>query len=316
MKVTSRRAALALLGSTLLSACAAPGLVTRDDRKDPFEGGIGGTGIVGILTDFGSLVVNGLRVELTASTEFASAYGPSDADALAPGMALTILASRTPDTLVARRVAIEYALVGPARLGPGGTLTVNGAIVRPEPGVLGTFAIGTRVAVSGAWSAQGLIASRVDPAPHSLDLVAGTASHGGATGLAISGVPVRAHGTAPREGEYAVAIGRHHADGFAAEQIRRGRLNDAEALRQLSVEGYLEPVPSDPGFRIAGLGHSFSPALRLQPLASHRAIYFGPYDGLFEASAGYVVPEDFPGRRSLLGEGYAQGFGGPVVPTR
>ncbi len=316
MRLTDRRAALALLGCSALTACTSPALVTRSDNKDPFEGGIGGTGIVGILTDFGSLVVNGLRVETTRWTQYSSAYGPVRADALAPGMALTIFAIKRRNRLVARRVSIDYALVGTALAGPAGTLTVNGVPVLPEPGVLGAFEIGRRVAVSGAWSANGLIASRFDPAPHSLDLVAGTASLEGPTSLAISGVPTRLQVAPPLDGEYVAAIGRHNGDGFAATRLVRGRLTGPGTLRQLSVEGYLETTPAAPGFRVAGLGHSFGPNLRLRRFAAQRAIYFGPYTGLFEATAGYVVPENLNARRRLLSAGFAEGFDGTIIRTR
>ncbi|MEM8752997.1 MAG: hypothetical protein AAGF90_08480, partial [Pseudomonadota bacterium] len=62
MTALDRRAALAGIGAALLGACAPgsrEGAGVADARKDPAEGGIGGTGIVGVLTDFGSLVVNG-----------------------------------------------------------------------------------------------------------------------------------------------------------------------------------------------------------------------------------------------------------------
>lgn len=316
MRRIDRREAFALLGCTALTACAAPALVTRDRPRDPFEGGIGGTGIVGVLTDFGSLMVNGLRVELVGSSQVSSPFGPSSTDALAPGMAMTIFAARRRDRLVARRVAIDYALIGVARQGSAGEIFVNGVRVRSEPGARNSFEIDTRVAVFGAWTADGVVASRIDPAPGAQDLIAGTASLAGPTGLSISGKPVRIETALPKPGSYAVAIGRHFTDGLVAEQLIEGRLTGRGTLRQLSVEGYLEPALGDPGFRVAGLGHSFGPELQLGTLSSQRAIYFGPYDGLFQASAGYIVPEDFEARRRLLRPGLENGFDGQIIRTR
>ena len=90
-------------------------------------------------------------------------------------------------------------------------------------------------------------------------------------------------------------------------------LDVSQKTTAISVEGYLEPGALAPGFRLAGLGHSFERDLKLQSLAASRAVYLGPYDGLFAASTGYVVPEDFELRRALLGGGLDDGFGGEIV---
>ncbi len=311
----NRRTVLGLLGATALVGCDTPEVVSRNDN-DPFEGGIGGTGIVGIMTGYGSLLVNGLRVELTNQTRVASPYGQTDLNALKPGMSLTIFASRNRDGLFARDVTIDYALVGLARVGAGRALSVNGVRVLPEPGALGSYSADHRVAVSGVWSPRGLIASRIDPAPNGQDLIAGTVSRRSATGLSISGASVRILGAKSDNGGYAVALGQSRDGQFEADDLQTGRFNTATGLRQLAVEGYLETATSDPGFRIAGLGHSFGRNLRLQQLASRRAIYFGRYTGLFQASTGYVIPENFAQRRQLLARGYDEGFGGSIVSTR
>ena len=315
MTPLKRRTVLGLMGSSLLSACAGPALVTRGD--DPFEGGIGGTGIVGVITDFSSLIVNGLRVEMTGATSVRTPFGAVSDNAIQRGHELTILATRSRDRLVARQVRIGFPLIGPARLGAGGVLTVNGAPVLREPGSLGSVTFGERVAVSGVWSPRGVVASRIDPADEPADILAGVVGHGGATGVTIGDVPVRsARGLiAPPAGIYATATGRHDGGSFVAARVSQGRFGgNARTMRQLSVEGYLEPQAAAPGYRLAGLGHSFAEELRLRPLAATRAIYFGGYDGDFRARAGYVVPESFDARRSLLRDGF-DGFVGEIVET-
>ena len=316
MSFVNRRHVLGLLGSTALAGCAAPAVVTR--QGDPFEGGIGGTGIVGLLTDFGSLVVNGLRVELNRRTTIRTPYGRVSESAIRQGMPLTILASKSRDRLVARDVAISLPLVGELRRGASG-LTVNGAPVRAEPGSLGTAAVGARVSVSGVWSTNGLVASRFDPAGDAEDLLAGVVGRTGPTGLSVAGVPVRLANASglPVAGSYLNAFGSYDGTSFVAERTVGGRFGAVSIpLRQLSVEGFLEPVASNPGFRVAGLGHSFARDLELEALAARRAVYFGPYDGSFRAAKGYVVPEAFEARRQLLGAGFGDGFQGPVFPTR
>jgi len=314
----TRRRLIGLASTTLLAGCAAPGLVTRDTKRDPFEGGIGGTGIVGVLTEFGSLRVNGLRVEMTGRTRIATALGPATEAALAPGMALTIMADRTRTATMARHVRIDFPLVGRLeRRGAG--LSVNGVALRVEPGAARGAGPGARVAVSGLWETGAVVASRIDPAPFDEDVIAGPVERDGAAGLAIGGAPVRlAAGAAfPPSGAYATAIGRHGAAGFVADRLALGRfVSGAGGLRQLAVEGYLRPVRADPGFRIAGLGHSFAEGLALSALSGRRAVYVGPYDGRFAARAGYVLPEGVAARRRLLGDGYGERLAARAVPTR
>lgn len=309
-----------MLGGTALVGCTPTGpsvpAVTRN-APDPFEGGIGGTGIVGVMTDFGSLIVNGLRVEVDGRTRFRSAFGPVSEGAALPGRSLTILATKTRDQLVARDVAVDLPLIGLVRPGAGGAVTVNGIEVRAEAGAVGTLRLGRRVALSGVWTATGFSASRIDPADTDLDVIAGTFRRAGPTGAAIGTAPLRLASTRPADGSYLAARGRFGDGVFAADAVRRTRFPlGTTGLRQLSVEGYLEPQASAPGFRVAGLGHSFARDLQLAPLARHRAIYFGPYDGRFRAAAGYIVPDGFGDRRALLADGVTGAHGGPVIRTR
>ncbi len=312
----TRRRLIGLATTTLLAGCAAPALVTRDGTRDPFEGGIGGTGIVGTLTGIDSLQINGLRVELTDSTRLVTAFGPTSGSALAPGQTLTIAASRTRDRLVARHVRIEYSLVG-TLVSQRGAVSVNGVPVRVEPGAARGAGNGQRVAVSGLWTPTGVVASRIDPAPFGSDLVAGDVTREGPA-LRVGGVPIFAGAgqSFPPSGSYLVATGRFGDAGFVTERAATGRfVTGAGSLRQLAVEGYLEPTDAAPGFRIAGLGHSFADDLQLAALSRRRAIFVGPYDGLFGARGGYPVPEGRSAREGLLNQGYDGRLGESAITT-
>ncbi|MEM8824289.1 MAG: DUF5666 domain-containing protein [Pseudomonadota bacterium] len=317
--MTTRRSVLSLLAGSAIAACqpVSPPVVTRG-APDPFEGGIGGTGIVGVLTDFGSLIVNGLRVEITSGTTIATPFGQASEGDLAPGQALTIMATRSSDRLVARHVRIDHALVG--RVAPD--LTVNGISVRLEAGATGQLTQGDRVAVSGLWTPTGVSASRIDPVdaaadpllPAAPDVIAGVIGDGGPTGRTLGGQAVRLPDGASAPGDYIVARGNFTEGVLNAALTRRGRfVTGAALLRQLSVEGYLEPVNAAPRFRVAGLGHSFARNLTLDPLAQTRAAYFGRYDGTFQAAAGYVLPDSFAARRRLLIDGYEGGHEADVI---
>lgn len=312
MSQINRRTALALLGTTALSACATPQIVAQD-TTDPFEGGIGGTGIVGLLTDFGSLIVNGLRIELTPRTQIFDTFGPVTESALAPGQALTIYALRRREAMVAQRVQINHAAIGTLEQTATGP-RVNGVPLDIERNAPVRLRPGQRVAVSGLWARDRLIVSRIDPAAAGPDVVAGTLLGSSETTLLdIGGAALRGALTGARPGQYTAVFGTGDAEGLAVSRLETGRFRGATDLRQLSVEGYLEPTRANPGYRVAGLGHSFARDLRLAPLAGERAVYFGRYTGLFQARLGFVLPQDYAQRRALLRQGYSDGFEGEIL---
>ncbi len=306
----TRRHALALLGTTALAVSCTPAIVTRD-ASDPFEGGIGGTGIVGTLYGFSSLLINGLRVTLDGRTVYRSPYGPIASDTLLQGQVLTVSAQRSADGLVAREVMVDYALVGTLSHAHGGP-SVNGVSLIAAANALGHGAPGSRVAVSGTWTAHGLRPSRVDPAPSGPDLIAGTVQRlPDASG--IGGVSLSGSARLPQPGSYAVAFGQASGGGFVADRVTSDRFRNARNLRLLSVEGYLEPIARAPGFRIAGLGHNFARDVGLGVIGGRRAVYFGRYDGLFGARRGFIVPDGYTARANTLRGGLGDGFTGPVL---
>lgn len=308
---TTRRQALVLLGSTALAASCTPAIVSRD-AGDPFEGGIGGTGIVGTLYGFGSLLINGLRVTLDGRTRYRTPYGSVGAGALAEGQVLTVSAQRSADGIVARHVMVDYALVGTLHHS-GGTPRVNGVPLIAAASALGHGTPGSRVAVSGTWTARGVRPSRIDPAPTGPDLIAGTVTRLDHGGSGIGGTGISASGSLPAPGSYAVALGRNTSGGFEADSLQAGRFAQINNLRLLSVDGYLEASASAPGFRIAGLGHNFARDVRLGAVGGRRAVYFGQYDGLFGANRAFVVPDTYAAHAGALRGGLGDGFRGPVL---
>lgn len=308
----TRRRILGLFGATLFSASCAPAIVSRDPN-DPFEGGIGGTGIVGTLTGFGSLRINGLRVRRDGRTRYRTPYGITTGEILAPGHVLTIAALRDASGILAREVSVDFALVGVLRE-DAGRLSVNGVPLIDPVAARGDGAPGTRVAVSGLWTAQGLRPSRIDPAPTGTqDLIAGTVGRSPDGTGTIGGLPISSAATPPASGAYATAFGRANTERFLAERVHSGRFARLSNLRLLSVEGYLEPAPSAPGLRIAGLGHNFATDVHAAAIGDRRALYFGRYTGRFAAARGYLLPENATARARLLRNGIQAEFPGPVL---
>lgn len=307
----TRRNFLSLLGATALSGCVSPAIVARD-KNDPFEGGIGGTGIVGVVTGFGSIMVNGLKVEVTSRTEFRTALGSALLEDLRPGHSVTIAATRGRNGFVARRVTQDQLLIGTLHHGPSG-FSVNGVPVYREAGSLGVAVPGRRIVVSGVWTPNGVATSRIDPAPDGPDMISGTAVSDG-NALFVGGSEIQTTRQSSRlDGAFIVASGAMTEDRFKADSVREGRFNGVNRLNQISADGFLEPIDSAPGFRLAGLGHSFARDTRLAAIGSRRALYFGRYDGLFGANRGYVMPASFTARQQVLNTGLDDSFDGPLI---
>ncbi|MEL6619953.1 MAG: hypothetical protein AAFP16_13830 [Pseudomonadota bacterium] len=305
----NRRHALGLLGATALTACA-PAIQTGALGEDPFEGGIGGTGIVGVMLASGSVLINGLRVEVPSFTRIFAGGQQSGESVLVPGKAMTIVARTRLDRLEALRIDIDDPLTGILQRTATG-LAINGSPVRLEPGASGGDLIGRHVAASGLWRADGTLSGsliRLAPAPR--DSIAGVLTGSQSGGWRIGGTAIRhPSGQSLQSGQYAVATGRFDAGTLLADNIVMGRFRQGgDSLQQLSVEGYLEPVNTTPGFRVAGLGHSFDRSLNLAPFADGRAVYFGRYTGLFNARRAVVLPDSQSQRRKLLLPGDGQMF--------
>ncbi|WP_299044137.1 hypothetical protein [uncultured Tateyamaria sp.] len=323
MTQLTKRHMLGLLGGTALTACA-PAIPSAQLGDDPFEGGIGGTGIVGLMTGSGSVLINGLRVEVTPATRIFAANNRVSDSVLVPGRTLTLLARARLGRFEARRIDIDDPLTGVLlRQGPG--YSVNST---PVPGLSDAAArrVGERVTVSGLWQADGTVRnSLLQSAVSDVDVVSGVLAGSSADGWRVGRTPITPpNGQSLIAGQFVVAKGQFTHGTLQVTTLRFGRFREGgNTLRQLAVEGYLETVDTAPGFRLAGLGHSFDQRLQLGGFAQDRAIYFGPYTGRFVARRAVLVPDAQGQRASLLrpadGKNSAAALSGDrarTVPTR
>lgn len=300
MKPIQRRRALGLLGATALTGCA-PAIPMAQLGDDPFEGGIGGTGIVGVMTGTGSVLVNGLRVEVPDRARITTNGRAASDRLLMPGVTLSMVANARRDRFEAQFIDVDTPLIGPlARHGAG--YAINGTALSLDQGVAAAALVGQRVMAWGLWRRDGrlqtsLIYRAADGPDNVAGVLVGSAEKGWTIGQTRLQTTARNRLTA---GQYAVAEGQFAGTAFRADTVQMGRFRQGGGtLRQLAVEGYLEPVATAPGFRLSGLGHSFDPRLALTPFAAQRAVYFGPYDGRFRARRAVVVP-DAPAPRAAL----------------
>lgn len=287
------------------SSWLVPQLSWAQSNEREVEGGIGGTGIVGILTDFGSLIVSGNRIETDGATRFTDGFGEVSGSSLAKGDSLTIEATTTPSGLLAKRVHVTHPLIGRIETlsGDGKTLRINGTNVQLAQGQR-RFNVGDRVAVSGLWRGDSVEASGLSKARTNFDLVSGDLGIGGTGTKRIGGVSVlRSDLRAIENGAFVTAIGKYNPSKelFVATQAKAGRFTGAAGpLVRLSIEGYLDPIRRAPGYKLSGLGHSFKRNLDLSRFKDRRVLFNGPYVGTFAANSALVLPDSSQTRAALL----------------
>lgn len=164
------------IGGTGISM-AAGGIGGTGIKRD---GGIGGTGlraqgdlgIIGIITGFGSICVNGLEVHYGPDTPVVAYGRAAQPDVLAIGQVVAVNAIGNAVQIRAQRIQVVDAAVGPVTGFDAAAreLQVAGQLVRLDeaavlaPGV--ALEKAGNVRVSGLWRADGTItATRIDAAP-------------------------------------------------------------------------------------------------------------------------------------------------------
>ncbi|MCB1906810.1 MAG: hypothetical protein KDH15_05520 [Rhodocyclaceae bacterium] len=179
-------------------------------------GGIGGTGIVGTITGFASVCINGVEVHFEAETPVDMNAQPATIANLAIGQVVAIRAGESARGLEALSISIINAYEGPVtNLGRGDTFRVMGQPVRL---VLGNrpaeLHVGDNVRVGGLRAPGGeLLATYLVAAPELADVsVAGAVADGRRVGgVSVSRKPV---GVAA-----AIVRGRWSRDAIQARQI-------------------------------------------------------------------------------------------------
>jgi hypothetical protein len=186
--------------------------------------GDGGTGIFGTITGFASVCVNGLEIHIDAETRVELDGNAIGAGELAAGQVVWIQAVRRSGGLHARRVAVVRAALGP---------------------VSAVDAAERRIVVAG----------RVVEVPAEAIVFGSRGDASGFREFAI-GEPVGVYGLLRADGRV-VASRIDRVAQVASEVFRAPRLADllgaAEAIDQLSVEGFVGGIYGDARFRLGEL---------------------------------------------------------------
>lgn len=145
----------------------------------PADRGIGGTGIVGSITGFASVCINGREVDYPDDVPVAIDGRPATTGDLRSGQIARVDAVDAGGGLTARSIAIAHEVVGPVERRDGGRLVVLGQDIE-----IATTALGLRDPVPGSWVAVSgfrqpggdrILATRLDAVRPGTALLAGTA---------------------------------------------------------------------------------------------------------------------------------------------
>lgn len=212
--------------------------------------GLGGTGIVGVVTGFGSVCVNGLKVEYEADTPVQRDGQPVPHSALAVGQVVALQAAGPGGRLQAQRIVVLDAAVGPLAAvdAASGRFSVMGQPATAlDPAALSGLQPGQWVRVSGQRLADGEIrATRVQPAEPGAAWVAGALARRADGGWQVAGTPLAAGAPVPAEAlpGQEVAVAGAWVDGRL--QAHHVTLQPTRAaigpVRSVVLQGYVHQV--------------------------------------------------------------------------
>lgn len=151
-----------VLSGLVFAAGDKPGNKPEDER----EGGIVGTGIVGTITELGSIYLNGQHVLFPDGIVIASVLGERPAEQLTVGETVVLEAVHDGDRWHATQISHYIPLVGPVTAVAPDAVTVLGSRIVIGPDTLlasgaGELAAGDWVAVYGLWRGTDVIGSRI-----------------------------------------------------------------------------------------------------------------------------------------------------------
>jgi Domain of unknown function (DUF5666) len=282
----------ALLFGLLLAASSQVLAKDEDDR----EGGIIGTGIVGTITELGSIVVNGHRITLDDDMPVAGSAPDIEAKDLIPGLTVAVVVTQGDEAWQALHVRQVLPLIGPVTAIESDHVIVLGTRVRI--GQLGIkVRLGDWIAVSGLWRGDHVEASHIAqlPSAEQKAQISGTYLGTDAQGHPVVGNTIIT-GIVPQHlsvGDVVRVDGEAIAGGIQASQLEKGLFDNPVSIVQ--IEGYHSPPQPDGLYTVLGSGlvaYTQTPGMILQ---SERVIACGS-NGLLGSSNLSTPDSEISGR--------------------
>jgi hypothetical protein len=212
--------------------------------------GIGGTGIIGVITGFASVCVAGEEVALPANLPATTDGHPSSVDDLRAGQVVAMQAAGPAEALLAREIVVRHVVIGPVQSTGDGVMVVAGQqVVVGDAKGAATYALpGQFVAVSGFREAGGVIfATRIDPAPAGPVLLRGELIRIYGTSQ-IGSQTIRLPDTTIPAGFPVVVTGKMEGNVLVADSIARDIADESPvayfgpSVSNFVVEGYLSVI--------------------------------------------------------------------------
>ena len=245
-------------------------------------------GIVGTITGFASICLNGLEVHLDERVPISENGVPTRSEALAVGQFVSIDALGSPLGPVARSIAIVYALAGPitAVRDNGRVIEVMGRQVTVDAATRiadggSDLTVGQPVKVSGQVNAAGqLVGTRIQPAPALAEAsVVGTATTIGA-GTQVGGVVVSGKGM---QGDLIARGTWNGRELVIHETLADPTFRFAEGGRRVVVEGLVQRAPAGGTLKALGRKTHFDQQTRISGATTLRADTYVRIEGRFAA---------------------------------
>ena len=211
------------------------------------ESGLGGTGIIGTITGFGSIFVNGAEVEIDHHTQLSVDGRKVAAYTFARGEVVEILATGS-GLMQARQLEVRHEVIGPVEQveAETGQFRVLGQTVK-RTGTSGKLPKpGDRVKVSGFRNDAGMIyATHIAPAGKTQALITGviTRTHSGIFHIGEQSILLR-NGSAVRPGTTIRVSGKVQHGVLNADRVTTlNSLPFSHAVHRLLVQGFIHTLP-------------------------------------------------------------------------
>jgi hypothetical protein len=232
----------------ILTLAVAPFAIAEERER---EGGLTGTGIVGEITELGSIIVNDQRIKFDSQLPVTSALSPQTAEALVPGDTVAALISYDGTDWTALSISQTHTLIGPATAVDAGRFNILGVpVVWPDPPAPGTW-----VAVSGFWTPDGVKGTRVVTIePRETVVLQG--SYRFDPDASVHFVGTRSFAFEPlqhvTDGDVIRVTGTLEGERIRVTQIKHGLFDQPVGL--VLVEGYLSSVAPSGFYTVGGSG--------------------------------------------------------------
>jgi len=239
----------AILSLSFLSIAPVQANAVEKPKEDR-EGGIIGTGIVGIISELGSIIVNGQRVTFPPDAMARSVIGNRMATSLTPGETVVLVAQQMPMDWQAESIHLHYPVIGPVALDDG-ALTVLGVDLDLSNALDETHLMspalknGDWIAVSGLWRGETLMVSKLTAIdPQKSGTLSGSYMPGSPDMFVIGGAAVDGIDLSHvQPGDHVTVTGVPTPTGLDAKTVHIGLF--AEPMHRVIAQGYMsEPTPT------------------------------------------------------------------------